>query len=187
MGEKVANYEFERLNVLLAEDSTFLSSLMLTCLHELGVQNIKTAAHGGEAIDILKLTKTNPNAAGILSVDLIISNWQMAPVDGMMLLRWVRRHKESPNRFLPVFMVSANSDGANVCLARDMGVTEFMTKPFSIQSFADRLVQVIERPRQFIQNSEYFGPDRRRKAITGMETERRVLTESCREVEVIYG
>lgn len=183
----MANYNFERLNVLLAEDSSFLSSLMLTCLHELGVQNIKTATHGGEAIEILKLIRTNPNLAGIMQVDLIISNWQMAPVDGLMMLRWVRRHKESPNRFMPVIMVSANSDSGSVCHARDMGVTEFMTKPFSIQSFADRLVQVVERPRQFIQNAKYFGPDRRRKSReTDSETNRRLLTDGSPEVEVIY-
>lgn len=183
----MAEYDFERLNILVAEDSSFLSSLLLTALHELGVANIKTVTDGGEAIEVLKLTKSNPSMAGILNIDLVVSNWQMAPIDGLMLLRWVRRHKDSPNRFIPVIMVSAYSDTESVSLARDMGVTEFMTKPFSIQTFASRLVQVIERPRQFLQTGDYFGPDRRRKSVPFGEDERRLLNDGSPEVEIVYG
>ena len=92
----MAEYDFERLNILVAEDSSFLSSLMLTALHELGVANIKTVTDGGEAIEVLKLTKSNPSMAGILNIDLVVSNWQMTPIDGLM--RDTRRiaHPDAP-------------------------------------------------------------------------------------------
>lgn len=183
----MANYNFERLNVLLVEDSPFLSSLMMTCLHELGVVNIKTAIHGGDAIDLIKLMTVDPSRAGLMTVDVIISNWQMSPVDGMILLRWIRRHKDSPNRFMPFIMVSGHSEAHLVNQVRDIGVTEFLSKPFSVLTFAQRLVQVVERPRQFIQSEKYFGPDRRRKLeTTDPGKDRRLLTEDSPEVEVVY-
>lgn len=183
----MADYNFERLNVLLVEDSPFLTSLMMTCLRELGVENIKTATHGGDAIDLLKLMTVNPSRAGIMSVDMIISNWQMSPVDGTILLRWVRRHKESPNRFMPFIMISGHSETRLVNQVRDLGVTEFLAKPFSVLSFAQRIVQVVERPRQFIQSEQYFGPDRRRKPMPlENRPDRRSLIDSSPEVEVIH-
>ena len=125
--------------------------------------------------------------AGVLSVDLIISNWQMSPVDGMILLRWVRRHADSPNRFVPFIMLSGHSGPASVAEARDMGATEFVTKPFSVQTLAQRIQMVIERPRQFVHTGDYFGPDRRRRAEPFKGGERRVLTDKSPGVEVING
>jgi CheY-like chemotaxis protein len=178
--------DLSRLSVLIVEDSSFLRSLLASCLNALGVTQIKVADHGGDAIDFLKLQKVDPMKAGILAVDLVISNWQMSPVDGMILLRWVRRHADSPNRFVPFIMVSGYSDAASVAEARDMGATEFVTKPFSVNTLAQRIQMVIERPRQFVHTSDYFGPDRRRRA-EGFSNERRVLTDKSPGVEVVNG
>lgn len=182
----MAQYNLDRFSVLVVEDNNYLQLLLVQALRALGVGNIRTASHGGEAIDILKLMAIDPTKAGLMSVDLIVSNWQMSPIDGLMLLRWVRRHKESPNRFIPFVMVTAYADEDKVREARDMGVTEMLAKPFSVSAMAQRLQQVIEKPRQFVHTPDYFGPDRRRQNLgppTLME-ERRVNTEE--QVEVVY-
>ena len=46
---------------------------------------------------------------------------------------------------------------------RDAGVTEFLVKPFNARDLYRRIVQIIERPRQFVRSEDFFGPDRRRK------------------------
>ena len=120
-----------------------------------------------------------------MSLDLIITNWQISPVDGPMLIRWIRRSKESPDRFVPVVMLTVYGDAAMIKRGRDLGATEFLIKPFSVQSLCDRLVSIIERPRQFVLASEYFGPDRRRRLTSDREVERRVLTED--DIEIVYG
>lgn len=163
-----------------------MRSLMTIALKALGVGTIKTADDGGEAIEVLRLMSTDPMKAGVMSIDIILSNWQMSPVDGLMLLRWVRRHKESPDRFIPFLMVTGYADREKVMEARELGVTEILAKPFSVQNVADRLIQVIERPRQFVHTSSYFGPDRRRQALPYSGEERRKLTEEDEEVEVVY-
>lgn len=121
----MTSYQFDRFSCLVVEDSTFIRSLLISCLNALGVFQIKVAEHGGDAIDLLRLMKTDPMKAGIMTMDLVITNWQMSPVDGMMLLRWIRRGQDSPNRFMPVIMVSGFSEPERVREAREMGVNEF--------------------------------------------------------------
>jgi CheY-like chemotaxis protein len=179
--------DLSRLSCLVVEDSAFMRLLMMSCLNALSINQIKTTADGGRAIEFLKLQKLDPMKAGVLSVDLIISNWQMAPVDGMILLRWVRRHADSPNRFVPFLMVSGHSSVTNIGEARDTGATEFLAKPFSVGQLAQKIQTVIERPRQFVHSSNYFGPDRRRRGEPHTGAERRVLTEKSPGVEVILG
>lgn len=183
----MSNYDFERLTVLLVEDSPFMRSLLINSLRVLGIGKIISKTHGGEAIEFLQLMKENPMKAGVQSIDFIVSNWQMSPVDGMMLLRWVRRHADSPDRFLPFIMVSAFSERARVAKAREMGVTEFLTKPFTIQSVCDKIILTIEKQRQYVHNSSYFGPDRRRTKTPLRGPERRVLKEGCPGVEIVRG
>ena len=69
----MSGYDFSRFTCLVVEDSTFIRSLIISCLNAMGVSQVKVANHGGEAIDWLKLMKTDPMKAGILSIDLIIS------------------------------------------------------------------------------------------------------------------
>lgn len=181
----MANFSLEQFSVLLAEDNPYLRSLMVQSLKALGVATVRAVNDGGGAIDVLKLLKHDPVRAGMMNVDIILSNWLMSPIDGLMLLRWVRRHKESPNRFLPFVMVTGYADHDKVADARDMGVTEILAKPFSVLSVSERLLQVIEHPRQFVHTPDYFGPDRRRLEMPEpVGAERRVINED--EIEVIY-
>ena len=46
--------------------------------------------------------------------------------------------------------------------ARDIGATEFLIKPFTANDLAKRIAYVINRPRDYIESPDYFGPDRRR-------------------------
>ncbi|NWH07181.1 MAG: response regulator [Alphaproteobacteria bacterium] len=182
----MAHYLFDRMSCLIVDDSNFMRSLIIGALGALGVYQVKVAEHGGDAIDLLRLMKVDPLRAGIMSVDMIISNWQMSPVDGMMLLRWIRRGADSPNRFIPFIMITAYSETERVRESRDLGVTEFLTKPFSVNTLAQKIAQTIERPRQFVHTQDYFGPDRRRNVKSFDHGERRLLKETSPGVEVVY-
>lgn len=180
-------YDLERLTVMVVEDSLFIRSLIVSSLKLLGVGQVIPKEHGGEAIELLKLISIDPMLAGVQGVDMVFSNWEMRPVDGMMLLRWIRRHKESPDRFVPFVMMTSYSDKERVSQARDMGVTEFVYKPFTVKALAERLSSIIERPRQFVHTRTYFGPDRRRQQLFFDYEERRELTDKSPGVEIIYG
>lgn len=153
-------------------------------LSALGVGNIFEAGDGGAAIEFLRKVKENPAEAGVSTIDLIMSNWQMEPVDGAMLLKWVRRHKESPDRFISFVMVSGYGDFERVAEARDLGATEFMAKPYSVQKLLMRLMAVVAGQRQFVLLDTYFGPDRRRRPTAPPGAERRVMQE--KDIEIIH-
>jgi len=183
----MASYDLERLSVLLVEDSPFIRSLLVNALRILGVGTIVTRDHGGEAIQFLQMVHENPMRAGVMGIDIVITNWEMSPVDGMMLLRWIRRHKDSPDRFVPVIMITAYSSKERVEEARLMGVTEFLTKPFTIRSLSEKLVLIIENLRQFVHTKDYFGPDRRRQKLPFEGVDRRKQTDISPGVEVVHG
>ncbi|GHF29623.1 response regulator [Kordiimonas sediminis] len=183
----MSDYDFDRVNVLLAEDSPFIRSLLVNSLKVLGVGQVIAVEHGGDAINFLKRVKEEPMKVGIQQIDIIVSNWDMSPVDGMMFLRWVRRHKDSPDRFVPFVMITSYTEPERVTMAREMGVTEILAKPFTIKNIADKLVSIIERPRQFVHTKDYFGPDRRRQKLEPKGPERRVLTDKSEGVEIIRG
>ena len=183
----MVEYNLDRFCILLVEDSAFIRSLLLNTLQLMGVGTVKTCEDGAQAIDFLKLVQNDPMKAGVQQVDIIISNWSMSPVDGMMLLRWVRRHKESPDRFIPFVMISGYSEPERVHEAREMGTNEFLTKPFTMAAVYQKVLSIIDRPRQFVHTASYFGPDRRRQAVPHKGAERRILTDKSPEVEVVRG
>lgn len=183
-GFTARNYNFERFTVLVVEDNGFIKGLIVSSLNTLGVGNVKTASDGGEAIELLRLMKNDPGKAGMMHVDIVLTNWQMEPIEGLQLLRWIRRSKESPDRFMPVIMITGSADKEKVAEARDMGVTEFLAKPFSAAAICQRLYSVIEHPRPFLQSKAYFGPDRRRQDLLYSGEDKRSATKA--DMEVVY-
>ncbi len=178
------SYSFDRFSILVVEDNGYMKMLLASLLKDLGFGRVETASDGSEAVEFLKLVATNPQRAGTQTLDIIVSNWQMAPMDGLELLRWVRRNKQSPDRFIPFVLVTAFADLPKLKQARDAGVTEFMAKPYTIATLCDRVLAVVERPRQYVSTSKFFGPDRRRRATEVEGVERRSIDED--EADIVY-
>ena len=153
---------FQNISILLVEDSLPVRSLLVSVLNQIGIGRVLRAREGAEAIRMLKQSHFDPVALGASSVDLVISDWVMDPIDGATLLRWIRRHSESPDRFLPFIMLSAYSEAHRVQTARDLGVNEFLAKPFSVNAVLQHILAVIEDRRYYVRTKSFFGPDRRR-------------------------
>jgi len=151
------------LSVLVVEDSAFIRSVLTGALRSIGVGTVHVAKNGADAIRWLEERKAAllPGAA---PVDVVITDILMPEVDGLMLLRWIRSSPRSPDKFLPVLMLSGAADRHYVAQARDLGATDFLAKPFSAGTVSSRLMLAIARPRRFVLTNGYFGPDRRRAA-----------------------
>lgn len=154
----MSDYDFDRFTILLVEDNGYIRQTLEDLLRTFRIGRIATAVNGEDAIAYLKDMKRAQNPGP----DIIISDMIMSPINGLLLLRWVRTSKESPNRFAPYIMLSGAADREYVASSRDLGVTEFLAKPFSVNSVFAHLSQVIERPRPIIATQKYFGPCRRR-------------------------
>ena len=136
----------------MADDSQQVRALVLALLDVAGIGRISTARDADETWSTLHA----------FAPDLLITDWNMPPTSGLDLVRRLRRDAASPNRFLPVIMLSAYGEEHRIRAARFAGVTEFLVKPVSANTFLDRLHAVIEDKRPFVETTTYFGPDRRR-------------------------
>lgn len=173
---------WDRLCVLVVDDNSFMRNLLSTTIKAFGIMDVLTESDGASAIERLKLSLTDPIAASMGTVDIILSDFLMPGVDGNLFLRWIRTGNGVPDRFVPFLMVSGAADKFVVEQSRDAGVTEFLAKPFSAQTVADRLLQIINYPRQYVLATGYFGPDRRRAALP-VEEDRRITQAS--QIQVV--
>lgn len=148
-------FKFEKLSVLVVEDTAPMRKLVISVLETLGVGKVFTAADGDEGFNLF--CQQNP--------DIVIADWHMLPVSGIELVRKIRQDAGSPNKMVPIVMMTGYSAMPRVSEARDCGATEFLVKPFSANDMARRIAYVINKPRDFIETGDFFGPDRRRRKI----------------------
>ncbi|MCH7832654.1 MAG: response regulator [Proteobacteria bacterium] len=177
----MASFDLSRLGVFIIEDNNYIRQTLEDLLRQFRFGRIAVASNGEEAIDYMK---TLGAASSIIAPDIIISDLVMTPINGLLFLRWMRTAKDSPNRMIPYIMLSGAADGAYVNSARDLGVTEFLAKPFSAGSVYKHILKVIEQPRQFVTTTKYFGPDRRRKNQDPPGKERRLKEE--KDITIVY-
>lgn len=146
-------YQFYRISVLVVEDNQPMLEVTKSLLLTFGVGHVIGAQNG--EIGFKRYCEYNP--------DIVIADWMMKPMDGISFTRQVRNDPVSPNPYVPIILMTGFSEKRRVLQARDAGVTEFLVKPFNARDLYKRIVQVVERPRQFVRADDFFGPDRRRK------------------------
>lgn len=149
--------KFENLSVLVVEDAPPMLELVSGVLGVMGVRRISIARDGEQGWE--RFQKEKP--------DIVITDWLMEPMDGVELTLKIRRDHLSIDRLVPVIIMTGYSAITRVSLARDIGVTEFLVKPFTANDLSRRIQAIIERPRDFIENETFFGPDRRRRRDAG--------------------
>ncbi|HLT77961.1 MAG TPA: response regulator [Ferrovibrio sp.] len=174
--ENVADHEridFSKISFLVVEPNKLMGQMVRDVLMMLDAQYIDRARNFETAVGILRLGR----------IDVVITEWALSDDHtghtGMDIVHWIRNDPASPNRMMPIVMMTANSEEEYVCRARDCGVSEFVAKPYTVNGFYTRLAAAIARPRQFVRVGEYFGPDRRRRRLPDYEgPERRAPTEA---------
>lgn len=154
-----------KLRVLLADRDVRTAGLVQGILQNFGFTRIEIVTNGEDA---LRELRSQP-------YDLIITEWNMHPVDGLTLVRAIRTAKDDARlrRDIPILMLTANAEAENVAAARDIGITEFVRKPFSARTISNRIIQIIENPRVFVKSPGYVGPCRRRREGAPNGEERR--------------
>ncbi len=146
-------YQFKNASILVIDDMQAMLSLTTSLLKIFGFADIYTAKDAEKGFE--KFCRHDP--------DIVLTDWQMDPFDGTELVHKIRTDPASPNKFVPVIMMTGYSHKIRVEQARDKGVTEFLVKPFRAKDLYVRLEQLVEKPRRFVDSDEFFGPDRRRR------------------------
>ena len=145
---------YDLLKILLVDDNHYMRVLLAEILRAIGVVHIFEANDGAEALQAMRQN----------TVDIVMTDLSMQPLDGIDFVRLLRNSPDSPNPMVPVIMITGHSTIQRVAEARDAGVNEFLAKPLTARGVIERIGQVVEHPRPFIRTANYFGPDRRRRA-----------------------
>lgn len=146
-------FKFEKLSVLVVEDTLPMNKLICSVLSTLGIGMIYSSNDAESGFEQYCIKRP----------DIALIDWHMEPVSGLELVDQIRKDPQSPNKMVPIIMMTGYSALSRVQEARDRGITEYLVKPFTAHDLARRIAHVINKPRDFIDSDEFFGPDRRRR------------------------
>lgn len=178
----MADPRLANCSVLVVDDSAASRTLVATTLQDIGVGMVHTVPHGAAAIEHLEHSALSSVNGPTPPVDLVITEWDMEPVGGLMLMNWLRRARGSPDRFTRAVIMSGALDMDKVEQARAAGVNAVFTKPFTIKSLQRHVATVLEANPVFYKTPNYFGPDRRRRLLDAILDEKRDIAHPHHEV-----
>jgi two-component system chemotaxis response regulator CheY len=120
----------KNMQILIVDDYNTMRRIVRNLLKQLGFENADEAADGAEAFEKMKQKKYG----------LIVSDWNMAPMTGLELLKLVRA---DPNlKMTPFIMVTAESKPENVMIAKQAGVSNYIVKPFNAETLKTKMASV---------------------------------------------
>ncbi len=119
------------MNVLIVDDYRTMLRIIRNLLKQLDFNNVDEATDGTEALAKLR--------AG--QFGLVISDWNMAPMTGLDLLKEVRADQRL--KATPFIMITAESKTENVVAAKAAGVSNYIVKPFNAETLREKIEKVL--------------------------------------------
>jgi two-component system chemotaxis response regulator CheY len=135
----------ESIGVLVVEDHMAMRKIVKTVLQAIDIKTVFEAGNGKEALTVLE-SETGPelpNEPGTAGrgVDMIICDWSMPEMSGIELLRRVRADRRFQH--LPFLMLTAESEKENILKAVELGVSDYIVKPFSAAVLEGKIRSVL--------------------------------------------
>jgi DNA-binding response OmpR family regulator len=76
-------------------------------------------------------------------VDIILTDWLMPGMDGLEFCRILKRDPKTEN--IPIIMISCKNEEIDVVTALELGVDDYMAKPFRIKELISRIKKVLHK------------------------------------------
>ena len=127
------------LEVLYADDQPHRRDVMRSLLLSLGVRRVQVAESGVEA---LKVFAGSP-------CGIVIAERDMAPMDGVTLIRAIRAVSNYPRALVPTLIVGEPAPTEVVAAALGAGANHFLVKPVTGAKLYERMQWVITDSRPF--------------------------------------
>ncbi len=119
------------MKILVVDDFPTMRRIVKTLLRQNGYTNFVEAEDGMQALDLLKKTT---------DIEFIVSDWNMPNMTGIELLKTVRA--DANLKHLPFLMVTAEAEKENIIEAVKSGVSNYVVKPFTGQTLAEKLARI---------------------------------------------
>lgn len=123
----------DTLKILVVDDESRMRKLVKDFLTKKNFQVLE-AGNGEEAMDIFYEEK---------DIALIILDVMMPKMDGWEVCREIRKNSK-----IPIIMLTARSDERDELLGFDLGVDEYISKPFSPKILVARVEAILRRTGQ---------------------------------------
>ncbi len=143
----------EKLTVMVVDQNKPVHSLVRSVLRDLGFREIVSAMDCVGRLEQFERRR----------VDLVITHYGGEAFTGSDLVQRVCTSETSSNPFVPVVMVTSQANRDVVVAARDVGVNEFIAKPFTANDLGGHILELLSRPRAFVRAESYFGSGPRRR------------------------
>lgn len=118
--------------ILTVDDSRVMLRVIGSSIERIGYEPL-FAKNGVEALEILKEQGDH--------VVLVLLDWNMPVMNGIDTLRAIRGQERFKD--LPVMMVTTESERSNVIEAIRGGARHYLTKPFSPEDLAVRMMECL--------------------------------------------
>ena len=119
------------IRIMVVDDQRSMRALVHSTLRQIGLSNVTECENGQEA---LRELANRP-------VDLIVSDLNMPALDGLGLLRAVR--KDPATKSTPFIMVTSLAEVAIVKEAIALGVNNYIVKPFTVLALKQKVEAVL--------------------------------------------
>ncbi len=117
------------MNLLLVDDERLFVKGLSASLRKEGF-NVFTAFDGDQALDILES----------VSIDIVLLDIMLPGMDGITLLKKIRQQTD-----IPVIMLTAKDDYADMVLGLELGADDYITKPFHTRVLVARIHTIMRR------------------------------------------
>ncbi|WP_293338059.1 response regulator [Parvibaculum sp.] len=131
--------ELKSLKVLMVEDNSGMRLLLRTMLHTFGITDILQARDGTAGIAELRSHE----------VDLILTDWEMEPMNGRDFITRIRAAGNEPVCFTPIIVLTGYASRGLLTEAFEIGATHLLVKPVTPASLLSRIQWVLNDDRQF--------------------------------------
>lgn len=120
--------------ILIVDDSRTIRNIIKKSICGLQLGEIIEACNGLDAI----------NSLVSRSVDLVISDIDMPKMNGLELIREIRKTESLKN--IPVLVISANASASNVVATAKLKVQDFIAKPIDEESLRNKVESILFSP-----------------------------------------
>jgi len=143
------------LRILVADGHLFQRRLLAETLR----------ASRSNLVDYAETADQCVAALSVQQFDILVIDWDLDSGAGLHLVQTIRRGQfgEVVKR-IPIILVSPPRSSRDVALARNSGVDEFVIRPYTTGAMLERIAEVRDNRREFIDCASYVGPCRRRRA-----------------------
>ena len=118
------------MKILAVDDSATMRRIIKNQLKQAGYEEVDEAGNGREALTMLALAR----------YDLLITDWNMPEMNGLDLVKEVR--KIDASKTMPILMVTTVAGKEDIVTALKAGVNNYMVKPFDTATLRAKIAQV---------------------------------------------